>query len=168
MKKLLLFLSLILASATVCASDIEAFFQAQKGDWSLVSGWSKDIADDGSTRSENTTVTSIQAVLFQDAKWKFLRDFCNRTETAEFCGQSERVFRIDGENLFLIDEDHHTTTKVEVLYSTKTELSFRLDFDGMVFIIWQKLSNDILTETTQVELKGKVISIGFLAVKKRP
>jgi hypothetical protein len=163
MKNCFLLFILLSTSAFAGASDLKTFFQAKKGNWVMVTGWSKDINSDGSSGDKHIMTHSIQSITGSESDWIVRQDFCNKTGSAEYCGNSEYVFQIDDSNLYLIDVDHNIKRKVDVLYSTKTELSYRIDFEGMIFTVIQKLSNRILTETTHVELEGKLVNVGFLS-----
>jgi hypothetical protein len=165
MKKCLLVLILLSQSAFAGVYDLKSFFQSKVGSWALVSGWSRDINSDGSSGDEHIMTHSIQRVTGSDTRWTVLQDFCNRTGNSELCGNSENNFQIENSNLYLIDTDHNIKRKVDVLYSTKTELSYRVDYDGMIFTVMEKISGRVLTETTQVELKGKVVNVGFHSSK---
>lgn len=163
MKKYVLFFVILLESFSVSASDLITFFESKSGTWSLVSGWSKEFSSDGAIESEFVITLSSLNVSGSQSHWTVYQEFCNKSPNFEMCGRSLNVFLIDGKNLYLEDEVNHAKIKVDILSSTRTELSYRFELNGMVFTISQKISENILTENTRVEREGKLIGLSFLS-----
>jgi hypothetical protein len=149
----------------VSASDLKTFFESKSGSWSLLSGWSKEFSSDGPADSEFITTFSSLSVRGGQSHWSVYQEFCNRSLNTEMCGRSLNIFEIEGADLYLIDESNQSKIKVDILSLSEAELSYRFELNGMVFIVSQKISENILTENTRIERDGKLIGLSFLSSK---